>query len=1473
MSIYTFASAIFSITIVIVFFIFSRLFSEITIFYIGIPFALSMFMFSSASLHRDSEKDIFKTAHVYISKILIVGLTTSSVLAVLTIPPYTGSILDWINIPWINLLRYIASLLLTTFFPGYFLLKMIDKKCTFTGSIVIILSYLLSSFLMFLTGFFLLLSGNTISSLGPITVVAINLMLMVIYHFTYYTWKNDKNPPLTITLNWLETGLIPSLLVVVVTGALFTMFCNLPLTPGDMQDHHGLAIQYLNGFPLHGEKLVPSYPYLFHIILAVMFSLSGIPSALSEQGLFILSLMPVLTFYCAIKTWFNKKEDQKIPSTALLLSILLGFGGLYAIYSRFTNPAYDILQLLANTTIKTYDIGMRCLYIPDIVAPIWNIGLPTFFALLYFLKKDVTKITKAILIPILVALGYLGHISETFIFILILLIYVLLSKPDNEKNIGPYIILGLIITAFIDLAAPAQIYVFSSSGTGNIISLPYLASLLLAILAYIMELLKDRHVLHLTTKLRKSLLKVSETSWGYGKWVMLYTYTFFVIVWLTLQNDFNLWEWGGYYFTPFFVFPLRLGPVGLLAIITVFVYFPKIIRDKRLLFFLLLIPTGFVMEQASSYYPLFYPAYRYATLTFIGACITAAYGITMLLKKTLNSPSIIRRISTYTLISVLIISGFLSTTLYYVNATYYSKHWDMSAEEEAALCYIRQYTSTNSSVLTFTEESANRLRNFAGLNPVQDAQRWSKLLLSTSNPYIITYVLGSSNVKYIYVAQRDVELLNSNNVLSSFVDYFPKVFKSDCVTVYEVPLLTPPSPEASVAVLNLLPSLQESEDAMWIDDSFTEGWYAYRQYGEIKSYEVEVRDGIAEISVTSNQSGIVWASYALSGLALNTTNCSVLSFRYRVANNFAWFTIQLWNSSNNIFYYVGHLTDKDFTTKTFSLPESQIVTKIEIIVETPHDSPVNTTACAYIDYIKFSPQVLSWKDDTFLRDWACYAKYGSIFDWSAHSDGDILKMNVTSNQSGTVWISYSLPVALKTKDSILSFRYKVDNDYSWFTIILQNASHKFFYKGHLTDRTFTTKSYSLPDDQIITRVEIIVETTDKAPVGASAIAYLDYIKISQKPFSEDDVFPSLFVSSLHTKYVVLYVDNVLMENLDAYLSHYTHILLTSDPPIPVETVSKWVSTGNTLTVLNTHGNGFFANLLGINTSSPLLLTKNLGLGKVLYVNSFPIIEAGKEYELLQLEFLEKVREALTLDEYVHRVNVLPVYNSTFGSIEINGDFSISTDILTLQGSVDLTDPPFQFNKSTEIKIYGEVNLTIKNASLLIFPSESYMLIKPESYPVESEVLVGGSEALIVADTNVIYNSDVPVSFKFKTTGLSLYARLPSINASGAVTFDQLDVHAALYIPLAGIVQQRAEVRGSVKFDTMHISNPLIIFSMFQADGEILNLAETTSRPTIPWNQVLTSPYNLAFNVIFLLGVAICIVKKRKAKTTINEKVM
>lgn len=171
-----------------------------------------------------------------------------------------------------------------------------------------------------------------------------------------------------------------------------------------------------------------------------------------------------------------------------------------------------------------------------------------------------------------------------------------------------------------------------------------------------------------------------------------------------------------------------------------------------------------------------------------------------------------------------------------------------------------------------------------------------------------------------------------------------------------------------------------------------------------------------------------------------------------------------------------------------------------------------------------------------MSDWAFYEEYGNISSSNVSSNGNVLKLSVTSNQSGDTWASYSLPLTMTTKNMFISFRYRVDNPYTWFTIVLDGPSQNYlFYQGHLSDEEFTTKTFSLPDNLLLSRVEVVVETTSNAPAGTTAVAYLDHIEISPWPYSGQDVFPSLFVSSLQTRYATVSVDDALALDLGPYL--------------------------------------------------------------------------------------------------------------------------------------------------------------------------------------------------------------------------------------------------------------------------------------------------------------------------------------------------
>ena len=103
-----------------------------------------------------------------------------------------------------------------------------------------------------------------------------------------------------------------------------------------------------------------------------------------------------------------------------------------------------------------------------------------------------------------------------------------------------------------------------------------------------------------------------------------------MVIWLATLNFYDVWASGNDFFVPFFVFPVRFGAVGILAVLSLFFFLPEIVKDKRFALFLSLLLVGLTLEQIGAqnqWVGNLYPAYRYATFAFVGSCVLAAYGI------------------------------------------------------------------------------------------------------------------------------------------------------------------------------------------------------------------------------------------------------------------------------------------------------------------------------------------------------------------------------------------------------------------------------------------------------------------------------------------------------------------------------------------------------------------------------------------------------------------------------------------------------------------------------------------------------------------------------------------------------------------------------------------------------------------------------------------------------------------------------
>jgi len=501
------------------------------------------------------------------------------------------------------------------------------------------------------------------------------------------------------------------------------------------------------------------------------------------------------------KQWFDEKRGEKIAAVATFFGVILGFASLYMVYLKAIDPKQTFTNLALLAVNKTYDSYMRYSFAPYIVVIRWTIGLTALFALLYLLKINNSKV-RNLLFVLLVVVGYVGYIVDVLLFLPLLLIWIIFFEHNSDLKLCFSILLGYLGVGIIDFLAPQHIYTLTlNNANGQIsLSLSYFVSLGLVILLTGLEVAKSKGFSFISIKQRVFL--ILDKSWKYLRWIFLYVYLFLVVICLYSINSYDLWLFGGHQFVSFFLFPVRWGAVGFLAIFSIFLYLSDILKNKTLSFFLLIFAIGVLLEQINNYFQL-YESERYAPIICIGASVIAAYGIIRMLKSLTRTSTLKRAISIFLLLLV-IIPSCLSTAVYYTDMSYLNDHKAPVTDGElSAFEYIKNNLLSNESVLTFTYDSAFKLGTFVGifyqsLYPYAPTDTPKNIvnygLLATDNPYIITYLLSTSNTRFIYVGKDDASLLDSNySLLNSFLNYLPIVVSNPDATVYEVPKLAPPS--------------------------------------------------------------------------------------------------------------------------------------------------------------------------------------------------------------------------------------------------------------------------------------------------------------------------------------------------------------------------------------------------------------------------------------------------------------------------------------------------------------------------------------------------------------------------------------------------------------------------------------------------------------------------------------------------------
>ena len=256
-----------------------------------------------------------------------------AITSILLVPSLDSLFISPQNISAFNWFRDLSAIAITTFYPGYIVLMLVDRKRQVSGIMNALFSFLIGFSLTSTLAFATISHGLTTQQSGNV-IIGFNLLLLVIFLVNaiknrLYPTPTEKdstrrNPSMDLREYYFPIIFSFILFIVYISVSNFQIF-------GDQRTHHGIALLLNSGLPQLNGVFMPQVSWFFETYLNVFFNLSGLPSINAYTSLFILNFLPIIALFLLVKTLCKNK-------LAATLSIFFafftsGFGWIYALTS------------------------------------------------------------------------------------------------------------------------------------------------------------------------------------------------------------------------------------------------------------------------------------------------------------------------------------------------------------------------------------------------------------------------------------------------------------------------------------------------------------------------------------------------------------------------------------------------------------------------------------------------------------------------------------------------------------------------------------------------------------------------------------------------------------------------------------------------------------------------------------------------------------------------------------------------------------------------------------------------------------------------------------------------------------------------------------------------------------------------------------------------------------------------------------
>jgi hypothetical protein len=757
--------------------------------------------------------------------VLTPALFVFSFLAVILVPSFSDMIfINWISIPIINWIRFVAGVSLVIFWPGYFILKLLDKKGYNINSVLdrTMLSFVIGIFIAIVLSVANIFWNHYFSTpFAEIAILGSNVFLFLLFLISSFKLVNrDEETEVVKARHRIDfSGLVLILLAIFFVLSYFfvySSFGNITMMHGDLMNHHGVVLDILSNRVI--DTISSYYPY-YETNFASLIIMSGFPSANAATLFGFFNLFYVLSFYVMVRALVGK--NSKIPALSTIVFVVFnGFEWIYAANLELSGNFSTLHSLLSYLGEKTwYGVVYSSFQQIYYYAP-YTIAFISLFASIYIVKmtldEDDLKYGYLILSLVAISVSIFIHILEGYVLGIFLFAFLLTTQRTKIKRI---ILLFLIYTSGF-----FAVIVVDSLLLAKVVIRPQIVyGLMLGSFFLLLSLIASNSHLSLESRIQSLIRKL-----GKYKLQLILLAVYFIglsfLVWSASPLSLSYLLTQGWGTMPWYYYPLKLGVSSFLVLASI--YLTNVSQGKEIQFLIFSVALIFISAIIISlvntrFVWIGVEEERLFPHLFIPLSILAVYCLCEL-KKGIQSASLsfnrngkVAKLVATALIALMVVSGTCTTILqvqFYSDEGKGSPYVNVSTQDFEVLNFVKNNlygrilvldTSPNASILCY------KMYNLAGRT---NGPRWAfcddQLELNPSdmvNPETALYALRSYlNVSYLALLTSDLPRLNdtmpSDSFLGHLITYLPEVFNNSELTIFGVPNFLPPSLNAMITL-------------------------------------------------------------------------------------------------------------------------------------------------------------------------------------------------------------------------------------------------------------------------------------------------------------------------------------------------------------------------------------------------------------------------------------------------------------------------------------------------------------------------------------------------------------------------------------------------------------------------------------------------------------------------------------------------